>query len=173
MHKPFSVFYQPSFIRLPVWHSSERAKYQAYKTVSPHLLLHIPGSDSWLWSQCQCQRLKTTGPPSLFSNHKLSSSLKHAPDGNGVRLWKNHVDRIQDPVKGPTLTRRILASGCLLRLHPIPLFLSPSSISSSLPSVSLSTGTGKIASLLIYLSTHYDSSSHFSPTEDFFPGRDT
>lgn len=99
--------------------------YQAYKTVSPHQLLHIPGSDSWVWSQCQCQCLKTAGLPSPSSNHKPSSSLKQAPDGNGVRLWKNRVDRIQDPVKGLTLTRRILASGLLLPLHPI-LSLPPS-----------------------------------------------
>lgn len=88
------------------------------------MLLPIPGSNSWVWSQCQCQRLKTAGLASPSSNHKLSSSLKQA-DGNGVRLWKNRVDRIQDPVKGLTLTRRILASGLLLPLHPI-LSLPPS-----------------------------------------------
>lgn len=93
--------------------------------VSPHQLLHIPGSDSWVRSQCHCQRLKTAGLPSPSFNHKPSSSLKQAPDGNGVRLWKNRVDRIQDPVKGLTLTRRILASGLLLPLHPI-LSLPPS-----------------------------------------------
>lgn len=53
---------------------------------------------------------------------KLSLWLKQAPDGHGVRLWKNRVDRIQDPVKGLSLTTRILASGGLRRLHPIPSF---------------------------------------------------
>lgn len=53
---------------------------------------------------------------------KLSLWLKQAPDGHGVRLWNNRVDRIQDPVKGLSLTRRILASGGLRRLHPIPSF---------------------------------------------------
>lgn len=38
------------------------------------------------------------------------------------RLWRNHVDRIQDPVKGLTLTRQILASGRVLCLHPILSF---------------------------------------------------
>lgn len=107
--------------------------------------------------------------PSPSSNHKQSSSVKEAPDGNGVRLWKNLVDRIQDPVKGLTLTRRILASGFLLPLHPI-LSLPPSrpfSLFSSSARVSLSTGTGKISRLLIYLSTHYDSLSYLSPAEDF------
>lgn len=78
---------------------------------------------------------------------KLSLRLKQAPDGHGVRLWKNQVDRIQDPVKGLSLTRRILASGGLWRLYPIPAFrlLLRSLL---LSSVSLRTGAGKFQHLL-------------------------
>lgn len=92
-------------------------------------------------------------------------SVKRAPDGNGVRLWKNRVDRIQDPVKGLTLTRRILASGLPLPLHPIlPLSLSLSSLPSD---IFLRADTGKNSRLVIYLSTHYGFPSHISPAEDF------
>lgn len=81
---------------------------------------------------------------------KLSLWLKQAPDGNGVRLWKNRVDRIQDPVKGLSLTRWILASGGLRRLRPILSFhLLPLSL--SLSSVSLHTGGGNFQQpLFIY-----------------------
>lgn len=104
----------------------------------------------------------------------VSSLLKRAPDGNGVRLWKNHVDRIQDPVEGLTLTRRILARGLLLPLHPI-LFLSLSSILSLLLTLSIPPSVSPLLEhwywqnfkLFIYLSTHYDSPSHLSPSKDF------
>lgn len=81
---------------------------------------------------------------------KLPLWLKQAPDGNGVRLWKNRVDRIQDPVKGLSLTRWILASGGLRRLRPILSFhLLP--LSFSLSSFSLHTGGGKFQQpLFIY-----------------------
>lgn len=81
-------------------------------------------------------------------------------------------------LKVSLLTRRILASGLLLPLHPIlsllpllsfhpfPLFFLPLSISVS-PLCLLEHRYWRNFKLLIYLSTHYDSPLQLSPAEDF------
>lgn len=98
---------------------------------------------------------------------KLSFWLKQAPDGNGVRLWKNRVDRIQDQVKGLRLTRWILASGDLQRLHPILSFgLLP--LSFSLSSVSLHIGGGNFQHLLFIYQLITIPSHTFVPLRIFY-----